>query len=213
MVWCQTGMNHYLNQLWPNSLMHIPRADSMFAPSQWETALLCNNVSHWLGTSLESALDTCHQVSRREIKHVVENWSVILKLPFLFETLTQPPCCRHWQAIPRSHSSCHLMSIVWWMAWGPRGDGGNLHEDDIPWQPFLYRWPWVWHNGMASWHSKTSALLVLCEGNASVTDAFPSQRASNVEFWVFFVVCWMGCLTNSWVVSECRCHNAHVISL
>ena len=33
---------------------HI-RADSRFAPSQWETALLCNVVSHWLDTSLESA--------------------------------------------------------------------------------------------------------------------------------------------------------------
>ena len=32
------------------------RADSRFAPSQWETALLCNGVSHWLGASLESAL-------------------------------------------------------------------------------------------------------------------------------------------------------------
>ena len=32
------------------------RADSRFAPSQWETVLLCNNVSHWLGASLESAL-------------------------------------------------------------------------------------------------------------------------------------------------------------
>ena len=29
---------------------------SRFAPSQWETALLCNAVSHWLGASLESAL-------------------------------------------------------------------------------------------------------------------------------------------------------------
>ena len=33
-----------------------PRAESRFAPSQWETALLCNGVSHWLGASLESAL-------------------------------------------------------------------------------------------------------------------------------------------------------------
>ena len=32
------------------------RADSRFVPSQWETALLCNDVSHWLGASLESAL-------------------------------------------------------------------------------------------------------------------------------------------------------------
>ena len=33
-----------------------PRVDSRFAPCQWETALLCNDVSHWLGTNLESAL-------------------------------------------------------------------------------------------------------------------------------------------------------------
>ena len=32
------------------------RADSKFVPSQWETALLYNDVSHWLGASLESAL-------------------------------------------------------------------------------------------------------------------------------------------------------------
>ena len=32
------------------------RADSRFAPSQWETALLCNDVFHWLDASLESAL-------------------------------------------------------------------------------------------------------------------------------------------------------------
>ena len=33
------------------------RADSRFAPIQWEMALLCNNVSHWLGANLESALE------------------------------------------------------------------------------------------------------------------------------------------------------------
>ena len=33
------------------------RADPRFAASQWETTLLCNDVSHWLGTSLESALN------------------------------------------------------------------------------------------------------------------------------------------------------------
>ena len=32
------------------------RNDSMFVPSQWETALLCNDVSHWLGANIESAL-------------------------------------------------------------------------------------------------------------------------------------------------------------
>ena len=32
-------------------------AESRFAPSQAEMLLLCNGVSHWLGTSLESALN------------------------------------------------------------------------------------------------------------------------------------------------------------
>ena len=34
----------------------INRADSRFAPSQWETVLVCNNICHWLGASLELAL-------------------------------------------------------------------------------------------------------------------------------------------------------------
>ena len=40
------------------SLLRMPsygRADSRFAPNQWEAALLCN-ISHWLGANLESAL-------------------------------------------------------------------------------------------------------------------------------------------------------------
>ena len=35
----------------------INRADSRYAPSKWKTALLCNDVSYWLGANLESALD------------------------------------------------------------------------------------------------------------------------------------------------------------
>ena len=31
-------------------------ADFRFAPNQWETVLFCNDVSHWMGASLESAL-------------------------------------------------------------------------------------------------------------------------------------------------------------
>ena len=51
---------HYhatMNQAWwSNKLQLYHRADSRFAPSQWETGLLCNDVSHWLGASLKSAL-------------------------------------------------------------------------------------------------------------------------------------------------------------
>ena len=40
---------------WVHTLIYI-RVDSRFAPSQWEMPLLCNDISHWLGASLESAL-------------------------------------------------------------------------------------------------------------------------------------------------------------
>ena len=33
-----------------------PRADSRFAPNLWEMVLFCNDVSHWLGVSLQLAL-------------------------------------------------------------------------------------------------------------------------------------------------------------
>ena len=42
-----------------SALTVLTRADSRLAPSQWETVLLCNAVSHWLGANLESALLTC----------------------------------------------------------------------------------------------------------------------------------------------------------
>ena len=41
-------------QMRQNRAMH--KADSRVVPRQWETALLCNNVSYWLSASLESAL-------------------------------------------------------------------------------------------------------------------------------------------------------------
>ena len=40
------------------TLSSLLSADSRFAPSQWETALLCNDVSRWLGASLESTMLT-----------------------------------------------------------------------------------------------------------------------------------------------------------
>ena len=43
---------------WTHKSHPISRVDSRFASSQYETALLCNPVSHWLGTNIESALRT-----------------------------------------------------------------------------------------------------------------------------------------------------------
>ena len=44
------------------------RADSRFVPSQWETVLLCNDISHCLGASLESALYLMKYALYTEVK-------------------------------------------------------------------------------------------------------------------------------------------------
>ena len=49
-AWRTTGgQRRHRDSIWS-------RADFRFALSQWQTALLCNDVSHWLRASLESAL-------------------------------------------------------------------------------------------------------------------------------------------------------------
>ena len=51
--------------------MYAIRADSRFAPSQWERALLCNDVSHWLGASLESA--PCYETDGDQSRRLFHN--------------------------------------------------------------------------------------------------------------------------------------------
>ena len=49
------------------------RDGSRFVPSQWEKALLCNDVSHWLGASLESALRAKQIVLPPEMGVITKN--------------------------------------------------------------------------------------------------------------------------------------------
>ena len=49
------SVSHPIKETWRSD-----RADSRIAPTQWETALLCNDVSHWLGANLESTLGGSH---------------------------------------------------------------------------------------------------------------------------------------------------------
>ena len=50
-------------QCFPSVMFHVrTRAGSRLAPSQWETSLQSNAVSHWLGANLESALRTSSYV-------------------------------------------------------------------------------------------------------------------------------------------------------
>ena len=59
------------------AIHHIPRADSRFAPSQWERVLLCNDVSHWLPASPESALHPKGKI--RAIGDMIMSWLVFIR--------------------------------------------------------------------------------------------------------------------------------------
>ena len=67
-VWTPGPSLQPTRALHPPTCAWIPtvrnRADSRFALSQWETALLCNDVSHWLGASLDSTLRNIAPVSQ-----------------------------------------------------------------------------------------------------------------------------------------------------
>ena len=65
MACCLMVPSHYLYQFWliiKSILWHLLLSnvtsvyESRYAPSQWDSSLRCNNVSHWLGTYLDWSL-------------------------------------------------------------------------------------------------------------------------------------------------------------
>ena len=71
--WADYGSSRAKN--WYGKAQWCSRADSKFAPSQWDTALFCNNVSHWMGTSQKSTLYTewCNLlILRHSERNIVE---------------------------------------------------------------------------------------------------------------------------------------------
>ena len=71
------------------------RADSRFAPSQWETALLCNDVSHWLGASLESALYCIDKLSH--LIYCIMHALIHIEIRMIWFTISAD---KRWSLIP-----------------------------------------------------------------------------------------------------------------
>ena len=53
------------------------RSDSRLAPSQWETSLQSNAVSHWLGANLESDLLFMIVAGKRHVAHLLSGVVVL----------------------------------------------------------------------------------------------------------------------------------------
>ena len=97
------------------------RADSRFVPSQWETALRSNAVSHWLGTNLESALktiiqvQTLVQVSNHPFPDSTIHGKIFNEMPWIqllgvsISSLTWTP---EWH-VPLEHQVINYSSVCW----------------------------------------------------------------------------------------------------
>ena len=126
------------------------RADSRFAPSQWETALLCNGVSHWLAPSLASALVNSYL-------HNTLTWFLIRSgIKAMKGQIRHIFCSLTWRFKPWTQSTNSFgvtlkPSIIYHMTSRGRwamGDGrqtarckrwGDWHiQVEIRWPPFLH---------------------------------------------------------------------------
>ena len=58
--------------------MHLSRDQSSYAPSQWETSLHCNNVSHWLGAYLDRPLLRGSRKCRVDSRFAPSQWETAL---------------------------------------------------------------------------------------------------------------------------------------
>ena len=64
---------------------------------------------------------------------------------------------------------------------------------------------------MMSWNETLSALLVLCEGNPTVTGEFPSYKGQQCEGLVLsLLLIWISGWTNNWVVNGFRSYKTHL---
>ena len=169
------------------------RADSWFAPSQWETALLCNDVSHWLGPNLESALMLIFVVVF-QVKCVVVGYDKYFnytKLARATSYITQP-------------GGCHFI--------GTNIDSGLPMGDGRVMPGIYYHMDPAWLSLTMMTSSNGSIFHVtgpLC-GEFTGYRVIPSTKASNPELWCFFLICaWTNSWANNGDAGDLRCHCAH----
>ena len=68
----------------PGHTWYILRADSRLVPSQWETSLQSNAISHWMGANLESALYSVPDVSSQDLLYPCDQGAVPVMLTKIF---------------------------------------------------------------------------------------------------------------------------------
>ena len=98
----------------PVSIIHVYRADSRFAPSQWETSLLCNDVSHWLSASLESALIYLSRLTHWTLINVLSILKVISKHMLSINFMSTCEIALTWRAKNTCDDKSPLVQPIAW---------------------------------------------------------------------------------------------------
>ena len=117
------------------------RADTRYAPSQWETSLQSNALSHWLGANLESALGMLivAQETRPSVLDVgfpEYMWMPCSALSYLCILGVFPYTWR----VPQMSLPGRPTSFSWMQATYPFS---GVHDDVIKWKHFPCCWPFV----------------------------------------------------------------------
>ena len=78
-LWCLicTWLNDWVNNREAGDLKCYRTHYDVTVMSQWETALLCNGVSHWLGTSLDQPCNAKTSSGSVMTKLMSTTWSVV----------------------------------------------------------------------------------------------------------------------------------------
>ena len=198
----------------------IVSVDSRLAPSQWETSLQSNAVSHWLGANLESALILPRL--RSCDMHVIGTLKCGMSV-FALSALGELQM-RNVMELNNGKLSvdfgmvaeiCVLIKSFWpSKAWHRLDSNGKCVK--CPWftRDGWYSFYFDYDNVM-TWNF--SVLLAFCEENPPAIGGFSSHRASNVVLWsyfIFVVVVDLHNLTNSRLAGDIRQqHHVHVTSI
>ena len=89
----KTGFNDYIFVTSVTTSMYRSmyyRADSRFAPSQWRMELLCDDVSHWLGAGLESALYSYTKIKwvKINVGELKDKWKANEKPTYVYHVVS-----------------------------------------------------------------------------------------------------------------------------
>ena len=131
----------------PYISMGMCRADSRLEPSQWETSLQSNTVSHWLGANLESALDVTTFLVIDTVQLLPEfSWNtILLQVPYTLQwcemncKVSQITCT--WlcvQLIVQANSKENIKALYYWpfVIWIHQWLVDPHHKEPVMWKTF-----------------------------------------------------------------------------